>query len=67
MRAYVADFMKEYNLTGLPSGDVFSITFGRLGTFLHLALFRAWFDVIRHNKKPPIEFPVDSSQKQKKF
>jgi hypothetical protein len=59
MRAYDADFMKEYNLTGLPPGDIFSITFGRLGAFLHLALFQAWSDVICDNKKPPIEFPVD--------
>jgi hypothetical protein len=37
----IADFMKEYNLTGLPPGDISSITFGWLGAFLHLALFQA--------------------------
>jgi hypothetical protein len=59
MRAHAADFMKVYDLTGLPPGNVSSITFGRLGTFLHLALFQAWSDVICDNKKPLIEFLVD--------
>jgi len=59
MRAFIADFMKEYNSTGLPPADISSITFGRLGAFLHLALFMAWSDVICDNKKPPIDFPVD--------
>jgi hypothetical protein len=38
MRAFIADFTEEYNLAGLPPADVCSITFGRLGAFLHLAL-----------------------------
>ncbi len=59
MRCYVADFMREYNSTGLPPADVSSITLGRLGAFLHLALFEAWSEVICDNIKPPIEFPVD--------
>ncbi len=59
MRAYIADFMKEYDSTRLPPGDVSSITVGLLGTFLHLALFQAWSDIICDNKKPPIEFPMD--------
>jgi hypothetical protein len=59
MRAFVADFMKEYNLTGLPPADVSCISFGQLGAFLHLALFQAWSDAVCDNKKPPIEFPVD--------
>ncbi len=59
MHAFVADFMKKYYSTGLPSAGVSSITFGRLGAFLHLALFMAWSDVICNNKKPPIDFPVD--------
>jgi hypothetical protein len=37
MCAFVADFMKEYDSTGLPSAGVSSITFGRLGAFLHLS------------------------------
>jgi len=41
MSAFVADFMKEYESTGLPPADIFRITFGRLGVFLHLALFKA--------------------------
>ncbi len=40
MRAFVADFMKEYESTGLPPADISCITFGRLGAFLHFALFR---------------------------
>jgi hypothetical protein len=59
MRAFVAGFMEEYNSAGLPPADVCSITFGRLGAFLHLALFHAWSDAICNNKKPLIEFPVD--------
>jgi len=59
MRAFVADFMKEYDSTGLPSAGVSSITFGRLGAFLHLVLFMAWSDVICNNEKPPIDFLVD--------
>jgi len=59
MCAFVADFMKEYDSTGLPSAGIPSITFGRLGTFVHLALFMAWSDVICNNERPPIDFPVD--------
>ncbi len=59
MRAFVADFMKEYGLTRLPPADISCITFGRLGAFLHLALFQAWSNAICNNKKPPIEFLVD--------
>jgi hypothetical protein len=59
MRAFVADFMKEYDSTGLPPADISCITFGRMGAFLHLALFQAWSDAICNNKKPSIEFLVD--------
>jgi hypothetical protein len=59
MRAFVADLMKEYDSTGLPSAGVSSITFGRLDAFLHLALFIAWSDVICNNEKPPIDCLVD--------
>ena len=59
MRAFVADFMKEYESTSLPPADISCITFGRLGAFLHFSLFQAWSDAICDNEKPPIEFPVD--------
>ncbi len=59
MRAFVADFMKEYDFTGLPPADISCVTFGRLGAFLHLALFQAFSNAICNNEKPPIEFPVD--------
>jgi len=51
MRAFVADFMKEYDLTCLPPADISSFTFGRLGAFLHLALFHAWSDAICGNTR----------------
>ena len=47
MRTFLADFMKDYNSTGLPSADICGMTFGRLGAFLHL------------KERPQIEFPVD--------
>ncbi len=59
MRAFVADFMKEYESTRLPPAEISCITFGRLGAFLHLALFQAWSNAICDNEKPHIEFPVD--------
>jgi hypothetical protein len=61
MCAFVADFMKEYDSTGLPSAGVSSITLGGWAhSFIfHLALFMAWSDVICNNEKPPIDFPVD--------
>jgi hypothetical protein len=58
MCAFVADFMKEYDSTGLPPADISCITFGQLGAFLRLALFQVWSDAICNNKKPPIEFLV---------
>ncbi len=60
MRVFIHKFMKEYDSSGLSCPeDISIITFGRLGAFLHLALFMAWSDVICDNKKPPIDFPVD--------
>ena len=59
MRAFVVDFIKKYNLTGLPSAGVSSITYGPLGTFVHLGLFLTWSDAICNNTKPPIEFLLD--------
>jgi hypothetical protein len=59
MCAFVAGFMKEYSLTGLPPANISTITFGRLGEFLYLALFQAWSGTICNNEKPPIQFPVD--------
>ena len=46
MHTFLADFMKDYNTTGLPSADICGITFGRLGAFLHPALFHAWSDAL---------------------
>ena len=63
MCAFVADFMKEYESTGLPPVDISCITYGRLGAFLHFALFQAWSDAIRDNEKPPIRGGNDKSTK----
>jgi hypothetical protein len=59
LRTFLADFVKDYYSTGLPSADMCGITFGRLGAFLHLALFHAWSDAICGKERPHIEFPVD--------
>jgi hypothetical protein len=59
MRTFLADFMKDYNSTGLPSADICGMTFGRLGASLHLALFHAWSDAICGKERPQIAFPVN--------
>ncbi len=57
MRAFADKFIAEYDSFGLSClEDVSRITFGRLGAFLHLALFMAWSHVISDNQKPPINF-----------
>jgi hypothetical protein len=60
MRVFIHKFMKEYDLSSLSHPDNISIiTYGRLGAFLHLALFVAWSDVICDKEKPQIDFLVD--------
>jgi hypothetical protein len=60
MRAFANEFIAEYDSSGLSRlEDVSRITFGRLGTFLHLALFMAWSHAISDNQKPPINFPAE--------
>jgi hypothetical protein len=60
MHAFANVFIAEYNCLGLSClEDVSRITFGRLGTFLHLALFMAWSHAISDNQKLPIKFPED--------
>jgi hypothetical protein len=60
MRAFADEFIAEYDSSGLSRlEDVSRITFGRLGAFLHLALFMAWSHVISDNQKPPINFPAE--------
>ena len=52
MRAFADEFIVEYNSSVLSrlEEDVSRITFGRLGAFLHLALFMAWSHVISDNQ-----------------
>ncbi len=60
MRAFADKFIAKYDSSGLSYlEDVSRITFGRLGAFLHLALFMAWSQVTTDNQKPPINFPAD--------
>ncbi len=43
MHAFANEFIAEYDSSGLSClEDVSRITIGRLGAFLHLALFMAW-------------------------
>ncbi len=56
MGAFTDDFMKEYELSRIPEAEMSSLGYGRLGAFIHLALFYVWSDEICKNEKPPIEF-----------
>jgi hypothetical protein len=56
MRAFVANFMKDYGSTGLPPADISTIFLGWLGAFLHLVLFQVWSEAICNNEKPPRQF-----------
>jgi hypothetical protein len=60
MHAFVDKFIAKYDSSCLSClEDVSRITFGRLGTFLHLALFMAWSHVISDNQNPLINFLAD--------
>ena len=61
MRAFADEFIVEYDSSGLSrlEEDVSRITFGRLGAFLHLALFMAWSHVISDIQKSSINCPAD--------
>jgi hypothetical protein len=50
--------MEEYPSTGISPDEFSTISFGRLGTFLHLALYHAWSDAICINKKPPFKLEI---------
>jgi hypothetical protein len=56
MGAFIDDFMKEWESSGIPATEMSSFGFGRLGTFIHLALFHVWSDEVCNNEKPLIEF-----------
>jgi hypothetical protein len=58
MHAFIDEFIREYEMSGIHPAELSSNSFRRLGAFLHLALFNAWSDAICDNKKPPIEFPT---------
>ena len=53
MRAFANEFIAEYDSSGLSHlEDVSRIIFGRLGAFLHLALFMACGMVTRDKRQP---------------
>jgi hypothetical protein len=54
MGAFIYDFMKEYELSGIPATEMLSMGFGWLGAFIHLALFYAWSDEVCKNKSLPL-------------
>ena len=54
MRAFADKFIAEYDSSGLSRlEDPSRITFGRLGAFLHLALFMAWSHMISTTRSHP--------------
>ena len=57
MHAFLDEFIKEYDVSGIHTAELSSDRFRRLGAFLHLALYHAWSDAVCDNEKPPIEFP----------
>jgi hypothetical protein len=62
MGAFIDDFMKEYESSGISATEMSSFGFGQLGTYIHLALFHAWSDQICNNEKPPVGFPTKYSR-----
>jgi hypothetical protein len=54
MHAFIDEFIKEYETSGIHPVELSSNSFRQLGTFLHLVLFHAWSDAICDSKKPPI-------------
>jgi hypothetical protein len=59
LQSFVAEFMEEYNASGMPPSVMSKIGFGHLGRFLHHAIFLAWSHSLCSQEKPPVEFPVD--------
>ncbi len=58
MHAFVDEFIKKCETSGIHPAELSSNSFRRLGAFLHSVLFHAWSDAICDNEKPPIEFPT---------
>jgi hypothetical protein len=55
MGAFIDNFMKEYESSGIPAAEMLRLSFRQLGAFIHLALFHAWSDEICNNEMPLIE------------
>jgi hypothetical protein len=53
LQSFIAEFMEEYNASGLPPPVMSKIGVGHLGRFLHHVL------CICSQEKPPVELPVD--------
>jgi hypothetical protein len=59
LKSFVANFMEEYDGSGLPRAEVSRIGFGHLGRFLHHVMFMVWSHSVCDHNKPPVEFPDD--------
>ncbi len=59
LKSFIADFMEEYDASGLPRAEVSRIGFGHLGQFLHHLMFMVWFHSVCNHDKPPVKFLDD--------
>ncbi len=59
LKSFIADFMEEYDGSGLPHAEVSRIGFGQLGRFLHHVMFMVWLHSVCDHDKPPVNFPDD--------
>jgi hypothetical protein len=59
LKSFIADFMEEYDGSGLPCAEVSRIRFGHLGRFLHHVMFMVWLHSLCNHDKPPVKFLDD--------
>jgi hypothetical protein len=59
LKSFIADFMEEYDASGLPHAKVSRIAFGHLGRFLHHVMYMVWLHSVCNHDKPQVEFLDD--------
>jgi hypothetical protein len=59
LKSFIADFMEEYDASGLPHAEVSRIGFKHLGWFLHHVMFMVWSHSVCDHDKPPVKVPND--------
>jgi hypothetical protein len=59
LKSFIADFMEEYDASGLPRAKVSRIAFGHLSWFLHHVMYMVWLHSVCDHDKPPVKFPDD--------